>query len=84
MTIFSPSQALWVWPSMTALVFGVTAALISAQSDGAELFARVLMAVGAGLVLGLVGLLLGAFFRPGARPQHQARRTTSVQAEPDG
>ncbi len=67
MTIVSPNRALWLWPSLAALAFGCAAAIVSAQAEGAEIYARVLAASGAGLALGFVVPLLAILFRPRER-----------------
>jgi hypothetical protein len=58
---------MWLWPPLVALVFGCVAAIVSAQADGAEIFARVLAAGGAGLASGFGVLLLVTLMRPRAR-----------------
>lgn len=59
-----PFSRTWSWPGTAMLLLGVAAAVTAGDANGAEVFARVVVAMIVGLALGLASLVVASAFSP--------------------
>jgi|GEM_PF-6993568 len=55
---------IWCWPGAVMVLLAAAAALTAGDANGAEVFARILVAMVAGLALGLASVLIASAFGP--------------------